>query len=253
MISKAKLKELAVYKQQKRCDEDQLFVVEGIKMCDEVLAANLPVRCLCATNSWLERHPLPAMCDNVFEVNAEELERISSMRTPNEAWMLLDREAVRSAASLAAPAVPLTLALDRLQDPGNLGTIIRTADWFGIRRIVCSPDTASCFNPKVVQATMGGLFRTQMLYTPLPQWLAQCGMPVFGAMLDGSSIWNPDSRIALPAEGAVLVVGNESRGISPEVQALLTHRVKIPNLGGTAESLNASVATAILCAELLRG
>jgi TrmH family RNA methyltransferase len=148
---------------------------------------------------------------------------------------------------------PLVLALDRLQDPGNLGTIIRTADWFGVRHIVCSLDSVSCFNPKVVQSTMGSLFRTSVSYTDLHDYLNSCGKPVFGALLDGQSIWSPHTPLQLPAEGAVLVVGNESRGISPEVQECITHRVSIPNVGGTAESLNASVACAILMAQLIHG
>ena len=147
----------------------------------------------------------------------------------------------------------LTLALDHLQDPGNLGTIIRTADWFGVRHIVCSHGTVSCFNPKVVQSTMGGIFRTRIDYTNLTDYLAACGKPVYGALLDGRDIWAADEPLRLPSGGAVLVVGNESRGLSAEVQSTVTHRVAIPNLGGTAESLNAAVACALLMAEFMRG
>jgi TrmH family RNA methyltransferase len=111
----------------------------------------------------------------------------------------------------------------------------------------------SCFNPKVVQATMGGVFRTQVVYTSLPDYLRGCGVPVYGAMLDGESIWGESQPLRLTEGGAVLVIGNESRGITPEVQQCVTHRVAIPNLGGTAESLNASVACAILLAEMVRG
>lgn len=265
MISKAKLKELAVYKQQKRCDDESVFVVEGVKMCDEILSANLPVKVLCATNLWFSKHNFSPDNDTFFEVDAASLERLSGLKTPNEVWMLLDRSAVsrcecgtsydRSTISekprCDSVETPLILALDHLQDPGNLGTIIRTADWFGIRHIVCSPGTVSCFNPKVVQSTMGGLLRTTIDYCDLPQYLTHCGMPVFGALLDGESIWS-EQPFRLPQEGAVLVIGNESRGITPEVQQCVTHRVTIPNLGGTAESLNASVACAILCAELCK-
>lgn len=253
MISKNKLKELSVYKQQKRCDEDSLFVVEGIKMCDEILAANVPIKAICATFSWLSSHPnLPSSAE-IFEVDADSLQRLSSMRTPNEVWMLLDRNilATKTASPQTNHPANLTIALDHLQDPGNLGTIIRTADWFGIRHIVCSPGTVSCFNPKVIQSTMGGLFRTNIQYTDLPQFLSQCGKPIFGALLDGDNIWTSPTPLRIPDQGAVLVIGNESRGITPEVQALVTHRVLIPNLGGTAESLNASVACAILIAHLL--
>ncbi len=248
MISKNKLKELAVYKQQKRCDEDALFVVEGLKMCEEILSQKVPIKVICATNSWLSQHPDLPQNTELFEVDADALERLSGLRTPNEVWMLLERSV------LAAPkqsGSKLVLALDHVQDPGNLGTIIRTADWFGIRQIVCSEGTVSCFNPKVIQSTMGGLFRTEITYTDLPAYLAGCGKPVFGALLDGENIWSKEHPLQLPQEGAVLVIGNESRGITPEVQGCVTHRVAIPNLGGTAESLNASVACAILVADLL--
>ena len=246
MISKNKLKELAVYKQQKHCESDGVFVVEGVKMCHEAMAAKAPVRVVCATKSWLSEHENLPNNAEVYEIDQDTLSRLSHMTTPNEVWMLVNRYIPH----ISNPN-PLTLALDHLQDPGNLGTIIRTADWFGVRRIVCSEGTVSCYNPKVVQATMGGLFRTAITYTDLPAWLAECRQPVFGALLDGTSIWSPDSPLHLPPEGAVLVVGNESRGITPEVQQHITHRVTIPNLGGTAESLNASVACAILMAELV--
>ena len=248
MISKTKLKELAVYKQQKVCDEEAVFVVEGVKMCDEAIAAKLPVRVICATNWWLAQHPNLPFSAEVFECDESALERLSSLRTPNEVWMLLARPDV------GIPQVNgnLILAIDHLQDPGNLGTIIRTADWFGVRHIVCSEGTVSCFNPKVVQSTRGSLFRTQITYTRLPKYLSGCGKPVFGALLDGEDIWSENCPLTLPEEGAVLVIGNESRGITPEVQQHVTCRVAIPNVGGTAESLNASVACAILMAELQR-
>ena len=251
MISKAKLKELAGYKQQKRCSEEEVFVVEGVKTCAEVLAAKCPVKYICATNSWLAQHPdLPADAE-VFEVDREALERLSGLKTPNEVWMLLPRQAI-SNSKLKTQNSKLILVLDRLQDPGNLGTIVRTADWFGVRHIVCSPDTVSCFNPKVVQSSMGSLLRTRIEYQPLAGWLAACGKPVYGAMLDGNDLW--DGTVPMPDNGeAVLVIGNEGAGVSPEVQQHITHRVKIPNLGGTAESLNAAVACAIITAELLRG
>lgn len=248
MISKAKLKELSVYKQQKVCDEGSVFVVEGVKMCEEALAAKLPVLTICATNLWLSQHPnLPSSLE-VIEVDGNALDRLSSFRTPNEVWMLLQRP--KETAVVASP--PLTLAIDHLQDPGNMGTIIRTADWFGLRRIICSEGTVSCYNPKVVQSTMGSLFRTEVFYTDLPAFLSECGMPIYGALLDGDDIWGQDRPLQLDKDGAVLVIGNESHGITPEVRQCITHPVAIPNLGGTAESLNASVACAILIAELLR-
>ena len=253
MISKSKLKELSGYKQQKLCDEERVFVVEGVKMCQEALDANLPVKVVCGTNLWLSQHPDLPNSAEVVEVDGVALERLSSMKSPNEAWMLVGRPSEELPCTHSeADGGEVVLALDHLQDPGNLGTIIRTADWFGIRHIVCSEGTVSCYNPKVVQSTMGGLFRTHVHYADLPGYLASCGRAVFGALLDGEDIWSPSRPLQLPEGGAVLVIGNESRGITPEVQQLVTHRVAIPNIGGTAESLNASVACAILIAELCR-
>jgi len=246
MLSKAKLKELAVYKQQKHCDEAGVFVVEGVKMCEEALAANLPIRTVCATISWLSAHGTLPLSAEVFEADQSMLERLSGLRTPNEVWMVVERRAVRPRGGSR-----LTIALDHVQDPGNLGTIIRTADWFGVREIVCSEGTVSCYNPKAAQATMGSLFRTSVRYGDLPAYLSECGRPVFGALLDGVPIWG-GSPLALPAEGAVLVIGNESRGLTEEVRRRVTHPIAIPNIGGTAESLNASVACGILLAELCR-
>ena len=216
-------------------------------MCHEAMAANVPIKVVCATNSWLSQHIELPLSAEVYEVDADSLSRLSYMTTPNEVWMLVERTPIT-----APTGQPLTLALDHLQDPGNLGTIIRTADWFGVRRIVCSEGTVSCYNPKVVQSTMGGLFRTEITYTDLPEYLSNCNKPVYGALLDGESIWGKETLAPLPQEGTVLVIGNESRGITPEVQQHITHRIAIPNLGGTAESLNASVACAILMAELLK-
>lgn len=251
MISKNRLKELAAYRVQKRCDEEAAFVVEGPKMTREALLSGFGIRVVCATAEWLAQG---AMADaggaECHEVSQAELERLSNMKTPNLVWMLVDRPDPSLVAANALNPSPLVLALDRLQDPGNLGTIMRTADWFGVRRIVCSADTASCYNPKVVQASMGAVFRTSVEYVDLPQWLAACGMPVYGATLDGQ----PLSKGAAPlsaARPAVLLIGNESRGISPEAMAHVTHPVLIPNIGGTAESLNASVAAAILIDRLI--
>ena len=248
MISKNKLKELSVYKQQKHCEADAVFVVEGVKMCGEALAAKAPIKVVCATNLWLSQHPKLPKNAEIHEVADVALARLSHMPTPNEVWMLLDRQLPPSPRSDHG----LTLALDHLQDPGNLGTIIRTADWFGVRRIVCSNGTVSCFNPKVEQSTMGSLFRTEVLYADLPSYLASCGLPVVGALLDGQNLWGSPSPLPSLSSGSVLVVGNEGRGLTPQVRECVTHPVTIPNLGGTAESLNAAVACAILMAQMLQ-
>lgn len=248
MISKNKLKELAAYRQQKRCDEEAVFVVEGPKMAAEALASGFAIRTLCATSEGLAQSSSPNLGNvpECYEVSQAELERLSGMRAPNQVWMLVERKDLND----LKDSNDLILALDRIQDPGNLGTMMRTADWFGIRHIVCSTDTVSCYNPKVVQASMGAIFRTRVDYVDLPQWLASCGKPVFGASLQGKPITGQSSLNA-EHSAAVLLIGNESRGISPEAMAHVTHPVLIPNIGGTAESLNASVAAAILIDRLI--
>ncbi|MBR1784050.1 MAG: RNA methyltransferase [Bacteroidales bacterium] len=235
MISKGKLKELAAYRLQKRCDEEAVFVVEGPKMAAEAAASGFTLRTVCATPAWLASNSIEA--GEVLEVTEAELERLSSMRTPNQVWLLAERRQPRM-----AEEGRLTLALDRLQDPGNMGTLLRTADWFGVRHVVCSPGCADRWSPKVVQASMGAVFRTRVDTADLPEWLAGCGMEVYGASLQGE----PLATAPRPEGRAVLLIGNESRGISPDAMRSVTHRVLIPNLGGTAESLNAAVAAGIL-------
>lgn len=247
LLSKNQLKNLLSYKQSKVCDADSCFVVEGDKLCLEALTSGFTIRVVCAVSEWLQQHAASLRAvDEVYQVSDEQLSRLSSLKTPNQVWMLLQRRPY----SAAAETAPLTLVLDRLQDPGNMGTILRTADWYGIRQIVCSLDTVSCYNPKVVQATMGAIFRTQVTYTDLVPYLDTArsqGLPVYGAVLGGTNLYQ--STLQHPA---LLVIGNESRGISDAVAAHLTHTLTIPNLGGTAESLNASVAAAILISEFFR-
>ncbi len=251
MISKAKLKELCAYRQQKRQDEEGVFIVEGVKMAAEALQWGAEVLCVCATDEWKVGN---GEWKEFYEVSQAELERLSLMRTPNQVWMLVrraengERRTENGEKPLTSHPSPLTLALDRLQDPGNMGTIMRTADWYGVRHIVCSRDTVSNYNPKVVQASMGAIFRTKVEYVDLPRWLAECGMPVFGASLNGKPLNTEHLTLNTPK---VLLIGNESRGISPEAMSHVTHPVLIPNHGGTAESLNAAVAAAILMDKLI--
>ena len=231
---------MAAYRLQKRCDEEAVFVVEGPKMCAEALQSGYTIRTVCATDDSKEWR---VGVGEFYEVSQAELERLSGMKSPNHVWMLVER---KTEGREWREECRLTLALDRIQDPGNMGTMLRTADWFGVRHVVCSHDTVSCYNPKVVQASMGAIFRTLVEYVDLPQWLAGCGVPVYGASLAG----RPLPEVELPQGNAVLLIGNESRGIGSETMAHVTHPVLIPNRGGTAESLNASVAAGILMERL---
>lgn len=251
MISKTKLKEFAAYRMQKRCDEEGVFVVEGPKLAREALLSGADIKAVCCTDDWYgENQSLvgeKVFSENIFVLTEPDLERLSQLRTPNKVWMLvnnIENEPFENSFET------LTLVLDKIQDPGNLGTIIRIADWFGIRHLVCSKDTVNCFNAKVVQSTMGGIFRTSLHYVNLEEYLGECrkrNIPVYGALLSGDSVYTADLQ-----QNGVLVIGNESKGISETVQKFVSHKISIPNFGGTCESLNASVATGIVCSEFFR-
>jgi len=182
---------------------------------------------------------------NFQEISLNELQKISSLKTPQEViglvkipiWPVLNYKALEK---------KFSLVLDNVQDPGNMGTIIRTADWFGIQDIICSEDTVDVYNPKVVQATMGSLARVNVHYADLLSVLPQIKLPIFGAMLNGQNMYNTN----FGAEG-LLVMGNEGNGISAPVEQLITSAVTIPK-AGNAESLNVAIATAILCSEIKR-
>ena len=235
-ISKSQIKLIRSLRLKKFRDQLGLFVAEGSKCIGELRRAfdlNLLVTPENAT--------------------AVELEQISSMRTP-QGQVAVFRKPPET--PLPQPDDGLVLVLDGVQDPGNLGTIIRTCDWFGVRHIVCSADTADCFSPKVVQAAMGALARVCVYYTvDLAQYITTTSQvshcPVYGTLLDGRNMYLPD---ALPEKGRGLVVmGNEGNGISPEIRALVSHPLFIPSYAQDAvESLNVAVATAVILAEFRR-
>jgi len=242
ILSKSKLKVLADYRHQKRCDEDGLFVVEGPRLCDEAVRSGFRIRTICGTSDYLSR--CGKIQADIYEVTDAELERLSNQRTPNQVWMLVERQTIEIGRQ------PVVIALDGLQDPGNMGTIMRTADWFGIRHIVCSRQTVSCYNPKVIQSTMGAIFRTKVEYTDLPTRIEELhseGYNIYGAMLDGEDLFKIE-----PQRPAVIVIGNEGNGISAEVAKAIDNAITIPNIGGTCESLNAATAAAIIVSAFYR-
>ena len=182
---------------------------------------------------------------NFQDISVAEMQKMSSLTTPQEVlavihlpqWPALTRNQLLN---------QFTLVLDGVQDPGNLGTIIRTADWFGIKNIICSEDTVDAYNPKVVQATMGSLARINLHYTNLVTALPQLNLPIYGALLNGDNIYTTD----FGNEGLV-VMGNEGNGLRPEIQQLITQAITIPRIG-EAESLNVAIATALFCSEICR-
>ena len=222
--------------QKKFRDELGLFVAEGDKCVEELQKA-------------FELVSLYREGDNATHT---EIEQMSGLRTP-QGTIGIFRQRPEDA---SPPAGGLVLALDGIQNPGNLGTIIRTCDWFGVHDIFCSPDTADCYNPKVVQATMGALARVRIHYTHLPEWLAAQQCPVYGTLLDGRDMYEvlkPDGR--QHEEPSIIVMGNEGNGISPAVRERITTPIRIPSYpkdAETSESLNVSIATAIVLAEFRR-
>ena len=231
MLSKNDIKRLRQLSQKKFRDESGLFVVEGVKLVSEALASDFEV---------VERY-------TVDEIGEDAMSRITLLSSPSPSFAVVRRPASEG---ISVDASGLTLALDGLRDPGNVGTIIRLADWFGIRHIIASPDTVDIYNPKVVQATMGAIFRVRFSYCPLAKALGGLDCPVYGTYMDGENIYDAP----LEARG-VIVMGSEANGISPEVGALVSRRLSIPsfNPGNTCcESLNVAIASAIVCSEFRR-
>jgi len=254
MIGKNRIKHIRQLAQKKHRDTEGLFLAEGAKVLRELLPL---LRCslLCATPDFLDSCPSEWLepVEEVIVITQRELEQMSQLKTPRHGLALFQMPlAVETTSLTAATEQQLVLALDGVQDPGNLGTIIRIADWWGIDHVVCSHDTADVFAPKVVQATMGAIARVQVSYVDLPQWLS--GLPsnvaVCGTFLDGDNIY----AAPLPHSG-VLVMGNEGKGISAAVEATVNHRLLIPSFPAhrpTSESLNVAIATAVAVAEFRR-
>ena len=248
MLSKKKITHIRSLHHKKFRDRLGEFVVEGPKLVAELLQSNYHVLEIFAVEEQLNhilKHPAAGV--KVTVVSPSELGRISHFKTPNDVLALVKQPAV--ALAELETEDDFVLMLDGIADPGNLGTIIRTADWFGIRNIICSSNCVELFNPKVVQATMGSLFRTKVFYTDLLKVLSEMNneVPVYGTFLDGDNIYAEDF-----GESGIIVIGSESHGITPEVANYVTQRIHIPSVQRGAESLNASVAAAICCSEVRR-
>jgi len=248
MLSSAQIKNIKSLHLRKNRDSSGLFVVEGVKMVSELLKSDFEIQGIYGTEKWMQGVMLKkgAKSPAVQSISHSELSRISALKTPNE---VLAVARIPERALNKSDFDGLALMLDHIADPGNLGTIIRIADWFGIKTIVCSPDTVELYNPKVVQATMGSLFRVKVIYEELPRVIEKFtqNIPKYGAVLDGKNIYMEN----LP-EKAVIVIGNESHGISATIRSLIDRPVMIPAVKAGAESLNASVAAAIILSEFRR-
>jgi TrmH family RNA methyltransferase len=235
MINKNELKYIQSFAHKKHWAQESVFIVEGPKMMQELLAADWELQSIYATADWADEMEDPSLPITV--VGEDDLERMSLLQTANKVLAVVKKK------QFAAPLIydnKITLVLDGIQDPGNLGTIIRTADWFGCHQIVASEDTADFYNPKVIQSTMGSFLRVRMEKLSLESLLGEQSLPIFGAMLEGSSL----KTTPIKAPG-FLVIGNESKGIRPAIKSKITQGILIPKFG-EAESLNAAVATGIL-------
>jgi RNA methyltransferase, TrmH family len=247
MLSKAQIKYIQSLHQKKIRSASGNYIAEGPKVTDEILL-HFPelIEYVAALPSWIDAHG-PALQGldplKIHAINETELERISTLSTPNEVVVVLKKKEEQV---WILPSGAWCLALDGIQDPGNLGTIIRIADWFGVKHMLCSPECADWYNPKVIQASMGSFLRVQPCYTDLLAWMSSYKDPIYAATLEGE----PVTRMEQVVPGIVLI-GNESKGIHQALKALATKEVTIPRIG-EAESLNAAVATGILLSHFCR-
>jgi TrmH family RNA methyltransferase len=237
MLVKSQVKYIQSLSQKKQRDADDVFVAEGPKIINELLdSPNIQLQQLFATDEWIRQNP--TMAANAVPVTNAELARLSFLQTPNQVTAIFRKPVFPSTIIFTNK---ISLMMDEIQDPGNMGTIIRSADWFGTNLIICSRECADVFNPKVVQATMGSISRVQVIYNDLLTLLQKkSGVPVYAATLDGR-----DLNTIKAVKEAIILIGNESRGIDESLLALCDHKITIPQKG-KAESLNAAVATGII-------
>ena len=245
MLSQADIKLVNSLKQSKIRRKTGMFLVEGPKMVQELIAyPEFEIQFIAAQKNWLDAHPLLHPL-NLKEISDKELQKLSNFTTANEVFAVVKMPENKD---FSPNKSSLYIVLDGIQDPGNLGSILRTAEWFGINEIICSKDTVDCFNPKVVQATMGSLFRVKCHYLELASFLQEQKMPIYGTLLDGKNIYDEELKTS-----GYIVIGNESKGISETIRDVISHPISIPSYGKSkAESLNASIATALVCAEFRR-
>ncbi len=238
-LSKGKIKLITSLDKKKYRKQQGLFVAEGVKVVNELLASELQLVELFCTSDFV--HALGSV---VEEISESDLKKISKLKSPNKVLALFEIPSPKKVSNHG-----VILGLDAINDPGNLGTIIRLCDWFGIEQIVCSLDTVDCYNQKVIQSTMGSITRVSVLYVDLVEYLSQVKSPVFAADMHGENVY----ASKLPSD-AVLVMGNEANGISANVANVISDFVTIPRFGKSqqTESLNVATATAILLSEFKR-
>ena len=240
-ISKNQLKLITSLSQKKYRQKHNLFIAEGVKVLNELLNSTFEIETLFCTDDF----ETTISEKKVVRISETELKKVSTLKSPNKALGIF-----KIPKEKALQNYGLTIALDAINDPGNLGTIIRLCDWFGVIQIVCSKDTVDCYNQKVVQASMGSLTRVSIHYTDLENYITKSNLDTFIADMDGENVY----KTKLPKEG-ILIMGNEANGVSKEIKSLLQYKISIPRFGETqeTESLNVAAATAILLSEFKRG
>lgn len=244
MLSKSQISLIKSLQQKKFRKEHQLFIVEGLKAITEFLDSSYTIQSVYCLTDIIPKLPNLSHKQKVFEVTVNELEKISSLQTPQGVLALI--EIPKNQPYIETQNNEITLVLDGIQDPGNLGTIIRTADWFGFQQIICSENTVDVYNPKVVQATMGSLARIKVNYNSISAILKNSNLPKYGTLFNGENVFN----CVWPQKG-FLIFGSEGNGISEEILPLITHPITIPGVGNT-ESLNVAISAGICCAEIKR-
>ena len=249
MISKNKIRFISSLQTKKIRDEENLFTIEGEKVVAEFLEAGMRFKILAAVPGFISTLPPYALkqIEIIEPVGNKELRQMSSFKTPHNALAVLEK--LDNGYSANNISGKIAAALDCIQDPGNLGTIIRAAAWFGIDTLICSPDCVDIYNPKVIQASMGAILHVKVHYTDLAQYFKINKTSVFGALLEGNSIYNQ----SLENEGIILL-GNESKGISDELLPFITHKISIPGVSGKPgiDSLNVGMAASIIFSEFYR-
>ena len=239
-ISKNQFKTITGLSQKKYRQKHQLFIAEGVKVVNELLNSSLKVDTIFATDDF----KTSIYQDKIVVISEQELRKISNLKSPNKVLGVF-----RIPEEKEFQNNGLTIALDAINDPGNLGTIIRLCDWFGVKQLICSKDTVDCYNAKVVQASMGSLTRISIKYIDLENYLQETKLPTFIADMDGENVYQSN----LPKE-AILIMGNEANGVSEEIKKVVTNKISIPRFGEIqeTESLNVATATAILLSEFKR-
>ena len=245
MISKSQISFIKSLHQKKIRKEQGLFIVEGLKSIQEFINSEYLVDSVYCTENLMPKLDNLSRKIKPVIISESELSRISTLSTP-QAILAVVQIPKHTEINIKNLDCSFFLALDGVQDPGNLGTIIRTADWFGLNTILCSMDTAEVYNPKVVQASMGSLSRVNIIYTDLGVLFSQINIPVYGALLDGKSIYETDF-----GQAGIILLGNEGNGISKELVEKINYPITIPRFG-KAESLNVAISASIFCSELRR-